>query len=483
MKNLISNILLLLLFLVSSCGNKKEIVITNVYNGETGRSIYYDTEDSLGILFISDNFYLFNILDKTEDNSWIIVEQAPVFADSGRVETELQLYNIPEAREVILEDIDPSYSIYGSRFERKDDKDCLVIALKDGVNETTVLLTELLEKAKTVEPQETEVVSETLAETSQTPAVEVIPVSELKTVILLKIGTEEDQIGQGMAEQQLTGGKYNYVMPSYAVFDNQIFIIDAINFRVLAYDYSGNFVRKISYPDKCGDGSVNVVRDICVDKGVLYLSSFYAGVIYVVDSDTGDVIEIINGSDTQNKKFGSIELLALDNQKNLLIPDTWDNTLYVYGKANGSMKLLKTLPYTGKEQLETDTEGNRCTTKTNGKEVTVIDSEGNTVATFMFRLPAGSARIIDIDSNNYIYIQTFESQTPDSQSYDASYLKIIQDNGVILNDYSVPAWPNGPMTKHIVIDTQGTIFVATYDYTGAESPDDPPKGIIISKVN
>ena len=150
------------LLLANSCGNKSKMVITSVYEGETGRDILYDTKETKGNLFISDNFYLFTIMDKTEDNTWIIVERAPAIVGEGRVETVLQLYNIPESRQIILEDIDPSYSVYGSRFEKKDGKDCLIIALGDGVNETTVLLSDLLEKAKSAGPEKTEMISEQL---------------------------------------------------------------------------------------------------------------------------------------------------------------------------------------------------------------------------------------------------------------------------------------------------------------------------------
>jgi hypothetical protein len=481
MKNLIVNIVLLVLFLVSSCRNKNEVVITDVYNGETGRAIYYDTEDTTGILFISNNFYFFTILDKTEDNSWIIVEQAPVFADSGRVETELQLYNIPEAREIFVEDIDPSYSLYGSRFEKKSGKDCLVIAHKDGVDETTVLLTDLLEKAKSVEHRKGEAVSETQAETQQASEAENVSESELKTVIQLKIGTEEGQIGQGMSEKQLEGGKFIYAVPSFAAYKNQLFIIDAINFRILVYDYSGNFVRNISYPEKSEDGSVNVVRDICVDEGVLYLSSVYTNIVYVEDSDTEDIIEIINGSDTEKGKFGYVDLIALDHEKNLLISDYDYNILYVYKKDVNGIHLIKSLPYNEIDQLAFDTEGNSYSTVSDGQKVTVSDSQGNAIGSFLYKSPTGNSHIIDIDDNNVIYVLTKEAEEPGAQYDEASYLKVMQQDGTILDDIPVPVWPGGPMTKYLVVDGAGNIFVGTFDFTGAESEDAPPTGFVIMK--
>jgi hypothetical protein len=454
------------------------MIITSVYEGDNGKAVYFDTEEKKGNLFISDNLHLYTILDKTDDNTWIIVEQAPFSAGPGRVETELQLYNIPESRQ-----IDPSYSLYGGSFEKKDGKDCLVISTGDGTEEIIVPLADLLEKAKSVSPEKPETVSEPEEEIRQETAEKSVPATELETVILLKLGTGENEIGQGVADKQLEGGKFIYAVPSFAAFENMLYIVDAINFRVLVYDYSGNFVRKISYPEKYENGSVNVVRDICVDKGVLYLASIYSNVVYVVDPETEDIIEIITGSDTEKGKFKYLDILALDHEKNLLISDYEYNILYVYKKDVDGMHLLKSLPYTEKDQLLFDTGGNNYSTASNGQEVTVSDSQGNVIGSYMYKYPSGNSHIVDIDDNNVIYIQTFESQAPGAQVDEGSYLKVMQQDGTILNDYPVPTWPGGPMTKYIVVDAQGIIFVAEYDFTGSESPDDPPTGLMIRKLN
>ncbi|OFY64586.1 MAG: hypothetical protein A2V64_04800 [Bacteroidetes bacterium RBG_13_43_22] len=482
MKKIVVYIFMLPLLLANSCGNKSKMVITSVYEGETGRDILYDTKETKGNLFISDNFYLFTIMDKTEDNTWIIVERAPAIVGEGRVETVLQLYNIPESRQIILEDIDPSYSVYGSRFEKKDGKDCLIIALGDGVNETTVLLSDLLEKAKSAGPEKTEMISETQAETEQVTSAESVSEPEFQKVVLLKIGTEEGQIGQGMAEKQLEGGRFVYAVPSFAAYKNQLFIIDAINFRILVYDYSGNFIRSISYPEKSENGSVNIIRDICVDEGVLYLAAVYTNVVYVEDSETEDIIEIITGSDTQKGKFGYLDILALDHEKNLLVSDYDYNILYVYKKDVNGIHLLKSLPYNEIDQLAFDTEGNNYSTVSDGQEVTVSDSQGNVLCSFLYKSPTGNSHIIDIDDNNVIYILTKEEEAPGAQYENASYLKVIQQDGTMLDDIPVPVWPGGGMTKYVVVDGPGNVFVGTYDFTGTESEDDPPTGVLISKV-
>jgi hypothetical protein len=480
MKIITVYILPFLLLLSYSCKNKSEVVITRVYEGDNGRAIYFDTKEKVGNLLVFNSQFIYGIMDKTENNTWIIVDQAPFSAGPGRVETELQLWNITESRQ-----IDPPYSLYGSSFEKKDGRDCLIMSTGDGTKEIIVPLADLLAGTLPEKSESAEAEQEIQDETGKESGTESTPETELQAVVLLKLGTKENEIGQGMVDKQLDGGKFIYAVPSFAAFENRLYIVDAINFRVLVYDYSGNFVRKISYPEKSEDGSVNVVMDICVDKGVLYLAATYSNVVYVVDSETEDIIEIITGSDTEKGKFKYLDILALDHEKNLLISDYEYNILYVYNRDVDGMHLLRSFPYTEKDQFVFDTEGKNYSAASNGQEVTVSDSQGNVVGSFMYKFPSGNSHIIDIDDNNVIYIQTSESRTPGAQVDEGSYLKVMQQDGTILNDYPVPVWPGGPMTKYIVVDEQGNIFVAEYNFTGSadtESQDIPPTGLLISKA-
>ena len=467
----------LIIFFALACKNQEKITITKVYEDENGRAIYYDTDKKEGNLFISDNFYIYTILDQSEDNAWILVEQAPAIVEEGRTETQELLYNIPEAKQIFLEDIDPSWSIYGSTFVNQEGKNCLKIMA--GSEEVIIPLNELLEKAKAtvhqyIEPGSRETPDQ---ETGQ----EITAGIEKGQVVLLEFGTGENQLGQGLNEKQLEGGKFIYAVPSFAAFKNQLFIIDAINFRILVYDYSGNFMRSIQYPEKSEDGSVNVIRDICADEGVLYLSSVYSNEVYVEDSETEDIIDIITGSESNNRKFGSINAIALDNEKNLLIPDTYDNTLYFYKRSESGFKLLKSQPFTGNDQLAFNTDGKNYSAVTNGQKVTLSDSEGNVIGTYMYKSSSGYSHIIGVDENNVIYILTNEEETPGTQSTTDSFIKVIQQDGTVLEDIPVPGWPGGPMTKYIITDRAGNIFVGTFDFTGTVSEDDPPTGFLITK--
>jgi hypothetical protein len=466
-----------LLLFTLSCGDQDKTIIKNVYEGVDGKAVYYDTDETEGNLFISHTLYFYTILDKTEDNTWIIVEQEPLIAEEGRVETELQLYNIPEAKQVFLEDIDPNWSLYGSTFVKKAGKDCLMIASKEGDEEIAVPLDELLEKAKSAKSGAGE--QQPAEETEQVPEPEHVSEIETGEVVTLEFGTEENQIGQGMAEKRLEGGRSLDAVPSFAAYKNQLYIIDAINFRVLVYDYSGNFARSISYFEKSEDGSVNVVRDICVDEGVLYLAAVYSNVVYVEDSETEDIIEIITGSDTEKGKFGYVDMITLDNEKNLIISDFEYNIYYVYKKDADGIHLLRSTPYSKKDQFVFDNEGNNYSIVSEGQEATLSDSQGNIITSFMYKSPVGSSEIIDIDDNNNIYVLTNEEEAPGAQFSAASFLKVIQPDGTIVDDIQVLSWPGGPMTKYIVVDGAGNVFVGSFDFEGSE--DEPPSGFSITK--
>ena len=258
-----------------------------------------------------------------------------------------------------------------------------------------------------------------------------------------------------------------------------MFIIDAINFRILVYDYAGNFIRSISYPEKSEDGSVNVVRDICVDEGVLYLAAVYSNVVYVEDSETEDIIEIITGSDTEKGKFGYVDMIALDHEKNLIISDYEYNIYHVYKKDMNGIHLIKSQSYNNSDQYVFDTEGKYYSVISEGQEAKLSDSQGNVICSFSYKSPSGTSSIIDIDDNNIIYVLTNEEEAPGSQYSTGSFIKVIQQNGAIPEDIPAPSWPGGTMTRYIVVDETGNIFVGTFDFAGSE--EDPPTGFTINK--
>ena len=74
---------------------------------------------------------------------------------------------------------------------------------------------------------------------------------------------------------------------------------------------------------------------------------------------------------------------------------------------------------------------------------------------------------------------TNEEEAPEAQYSTASFIKVIQQDGTMMDDIPVPWWPGGPMTKYVVVDGSGNVFVGTFDFEGSE--DEPPTSFTINK--
>jgi len=431
---------------VNSIRNNSQCVVTNVYEGEAGRDIFYDTPEKKGILLISDRNFQFTILDKTDNNQWIIVEKAPVIVDESSVETEHLLFNIPKSKEINISNVDSSLSPNVSRFEKKRGVEYVVTSTRIGENEVY------------------------------------LPLKSLLPLITLRFGTNDDQIGQGVFEKKVNDGDYLYAIPSIAVSDSKIYVVDAINFRVIVFDYDGNYLGKINYPRKSANHKWNVVKDICVEKGIVYLLSTSEKSIYVIDAENEDVIYIINGKDTENKKFGSVNRLALDPQGCLLIPDTWDNSLYTYCRSGNEFKMTSKKSYVSESQLINDVGGLSYSIKSDSSKVSIYSSSGKIIGNFTYSLTAGGSNILGVDSDRNIYIRTFESDIPEAQFSQASYIKVMSQTGALLNNFKVAPWSGGPITKDVAIDGKGNIFIASFNSPNAESSEEPPSELNIRKI-
>ena len=451
------------LFLIVSCVNKKnraitsdkdstqtlndstekEIVVTDIYNGELGRDIYYDTEDEPNKLFIRDNNYQFNILDRTDDNRWIMVEKSPVIVDSGRVETETILLNIPYGEvNVKSYDLDLNPIVHGFK---KYNGINYVIASKDNENKDVL-----------------------------------VPLSSLLPAIELKFDESDNFFSLGKYEKLVNNGEYLYATPSFYVSEGSIYLLNASKFRILVFGSDGKFIRKISYPDKLKDGRVNVIDDLCVGKGVIYLLSTSDKSIYILDSETEDVISVISGDDTKNKCFRNVSSIKLNYKGQLLIPDTWDNTLYIYERTQPVVySLISSLPYNLSNQLFEDLKGNSYKVIEDSSRICISKISGNNVGCYNYKLKHGNINILGFDTDANIYFKTSENNELGAQYVEASYLAVMNQKGDILNSIRVDSWSGGKIINSDIVDELGNVY--TFSYLCGESPDDPPLGITIRK--
>jgi hypothetical protein len=390
------------------------------------------------------------------------------------VEGEYILLYLPETREVNVEVYDPALSNYGIRIEEKNGVECLVATQKSGNDDIYIPLGDLLKGGSVNKPEELPAV------TQQEPADERKAMySGLNPLLVLKVGTNENEIGQGMADKQLEGGRFIYAVPSFAVYHNNLYIVDAINFRVLIYDNSGVYIRKIGYPQTGADGKTISMRDISVDNDFIYLVSGYENSVYVVDAETEDIATIISETGNSNEKFGAVDLIAIDKSGDLLIADTGDNTLYTFKRDNFTFTLKKSEKYTGSGQLAANSTGNTYSVTFSGSSFTLTESTGRTAGIFTDSLNISGANVIATDLSGNIYVSIKEGD-PMAQFDNAASIRVVSPEGTLQYKLPVVPWPGGPMTRYIVVDNEGSVFEAFF--TGSELEDSPPTDFIIRKL-
>ena len=301
MKNPLIYPLLITVILVISCGSghqtAKETSITRVYESGDSHSILYDTERSQGNLLVTDPGSHYIILYQTSGNEWLIAEKSPARPGRGRVETTHHLFYIPERKHIDIETLHPALSSYGIWFEEENGNFFLVAFLKGSAETVSLPLYTLLkgELPEIVVPDQhkspaTDDPSDPVAET-QFGAVKT---NNDAVVLELMLGAMEHPDGEALVPFLTEDGlKMNRII-SYTARNGKLYIVESIRFRVLVYDYEGNFLRTVNYPESLpgGGGKINVL-DIATDSEFLYLLSTGDNAVYVIDAETGDIAAII----------------------------------------------------------------------------------------------------------------------------------------------------------------------------------------------
>ena len=229
--------------------------VTDVYVPDNGHAIFYDTENEEGLILIEDENHLFTILETTDDNSWVIAEKAPSEVGIGRIETEYLLFFTPEARQVDIESLNPSLTGQGMHFGRAFGEPQLIAYLKESFIPVPLPFESLPEGSMPGIPEP--------ADEEDPPAT----TGNEAVILELMLGEEEHRLGQGVVYKQLRkeGSIYSIdAMPSFAACDSLLYIIDAINFRVLIYDMAGRPAGRISYPEE-KEGIPVVMEDMVLE--------------------------------------------------------------------------------------------------------------------------------------------------------------------------------------------------------------------------
>lgn len=470
MKKLFRIPVVALMIITFSCMSTEEVIITKVYVEDEGRSVRFDTKQKSGNLLLRDSGSVFSVLCGTEDNKWIVIEKAPSSPGEGRVQTEQLLFYLPENRWIDIEAFNPALSAHGLLIDTIDGAESLMVYLKGSSQPMYIPLSEFLKQPLSV--QEPGPVAAGKEETVENAA--------HGNLITIPLGTEENSVGQGMVELMMEEGRYVYAIPSYAAHNGRLYIVDAMNSRVMVYDYQGNYIKKTEYL-KTNSGSKTIfMRDIAVDNEFIYLLSDESdNKVYVIDAETEDVVTILDGTDTGPGRFGAPFMIETDKQGNLLVVDTHDNTLYTYKKNKTAFSLLKSEQYTGTGQLAAGSNGVVYEVITSGNSYEVTASDGRRIAKFTGNLEVAAANVIATDNEGNIYIRKAEGN-PQAQSGDDVYIEIVSPEGALIGSFNVRSWPGGPMTRYYVTDKEGAVFEAWFEL--GEYEPDPPPGFVVRRV-
>lgn len=463
----------LILLAAASCGGNGEILPVRVYESEERSSILFDTERDSGLVLVSSEDWVFAVLLESSNMEWIIAERAPAYPGEGRVETEHLLFNVSRRLIVDIEAFDNELTGYGMFFAIDGGREYLV-AMNRETQEDVFIPTDILpteegefasgagEAGRPSIPEDAATDYGWEGHNNGTPAGEPSAIRSEMVTLLFELGTDEYQIGQGKVENWLEGARLIYAAPSFSVFNGKLYLIDAINFRVMVYDLAGDLVRIIRYPRVNEAGNTNVIRDIALDDQFMYLLSFYDIAVYIVDILTGDVVTVIDGSDTPAGRFGDIRRVQLDYEGNLILADLFDNDLYFYALQGTSFRLENAAIYEHGGQLVPAPCGTVYRAEATARGFEVSAGGGNPEIVVECDDPVDNAVVAGTCINGNIYVRVIKNGL--SQYGATEMLYVLSSSGNITGKIVLAGWTGGgAMQRSMVISREGMVFEASFD--------------------
>jgi hypothetical protein len=424
------------------------------YTNKDGSALLIDTETEKAVVLVKDSSRVMSIEGSSSDLRWLIVQSTPIKM-GGFGEPTYELYNT-----LLRTKIDPE--AYGYR----------PIELLDWVEENGKII---------------------LAEGGERWPIDLdeIFTEAARTCFDLRIGSGEYDLGGGLVEKRYSDAVVINVMPSMAARSGKIYICDAINFRLLVFDYRGNFLKQIRYPQQHPDGSPFVAEYLAVTDERLFLLSWFPTTVYELD-ESGAVLNRITGAETKEKRLRNVAHIGFSKSDTLLIPDTWENKLYIYIRKGQSWTLATTEPYSSSEQLYLDSKnaGYRLIPSKspsgfdlhrwkNGKLEKLCALEHHTELSV--------AQLIGIDAQDRLYIAVVDAgEHPGAEQEAASaYIKVLSRDGELLSSIDAGRWTAGTaISPYIVVDENGFMFQGEFVSEDPESgPDDPPTMFVVRALN
>ncbi len=489
MKTLVAAAMILLA--AYSCCSSGETFPVRVYESAERNSILFDTERDSALVLVSSGHWVFTVLFESRNREWIIAERAPAYPGEGRIETGHLLFNVPRRLIVDIEAFNNKVTDYGMFFATDRGREYLVTLNRETQEEVFIPLDILPTEEGEFATRAGEAGRPGFSEEAATDygreghyngtfPDEPSAIRSETVKLVFELGIDEYQIGQGKAEKWLEGGRLIYAVPSFSVNNGLLYLIDAINFRVMVYDLTGDLIRIIGYPRINTAGNTTVIRDIALNDQFIYLLSVYDCSVYVLDSATGDVVAVIDGSDTPAGRFGDVRRVQLDYGDRLILADHFGNDLYVYSLQGTSFKLENAAVYEHGGQLVPAPCGTvyRAEATANGFEVTADDGSPEIVVECDD--PVDNAVVAGTCINGNIYVRVAKNGM--SQYGATEILYILSSSGKITGKTGLTGWTGGgPMQRSMVISREGEVFEACFDGDNGHDEADISK-LTISRI-
>ena len=284
-------------------------------------------------------------------------------------------------------------------------------------------------------------------------------------------------------------------VPSFTVKNEKVYILDALNYRIHIFDYAGNYIYEVKYPDKGRSGKYSVMSDIAVGDNSMYLASNSEKIIYEIDIQ-GNILGTISGKETIILKNGDLLKKSTDNNKkggfnyidaiyinystnDLLIRDYDSDLIFVYKVIKEKLRLMNYIPM--EYNFFFDSNHYFYPIEVIGKTVNIYSQKKNErklIGKIESKVFIDKCSLIGIDKDNKLYFHFVENlggTEGETELPGKAYIKVFSNTGKLLQEYPTIAWPGDAMTKFIVVDNDGFIFVAEIE--------SKEKRLIIKKIN
>ncbi len=444
--------------------------IIDIYVSDEQHTIFYDIPNEKRLTLRHEENHVFSILYKTSDNKWLIVEKAPSEPGVGRIETEHVLFCTPEARHIDIELLNPDLHNQGMHFAMAFNELHLIAYLKGSFVPVPVSFKSLIEGREQTIPD--------VFEFDNVPK----STGNEKVIVELMLGKGEDQIGQGVTSLQLEDGSI-YAVPSFAAHGNILYIVDAINFRVLMYDFSGDFIKSITYPQKTDDGNTVIIKDIAVDNEFIYLLSSSGA--YVVNAEAEKIIEKIDKPGPSSESFRYPDYVQVGLDGNLYVFDYATNKMYTFQKSRQSFKFIESenyrnaISHLANKEFSASAYGEEEINL--GRYFMIRRNNNSAIGIYDSGYSKCQANVFATDQKGNIYVVVDEIEQLGAQFPGARTLRVISPEGNPLYSLEVKSWPGGPMNRHLIVTKTGKIFEAFYDLeTGFE--EEPASKLTVKKI-